>query len=132
MKVSTNELANAVVKELNRYTEEVENRVAAAVIEVGNLGANELRSINQVEESNVWKHYPTGWTTETKRRKGQQTSEIHNKTYYRLTHLLENGHVIKNGTGRTYGDTRKFPHIAAVDKKSVELLDKKIREAIEG
>lgn len=132
MKVSTNELAGAVIKELNRYTEEVENRVAAAVIEVGNLGAKELQGITQVDESNVWKNYPRGWTTENKRRKGQQTSEIHNKTYYRLTHLLENGHVIKNGTGRTYGNTRAFPHIEAVDKKSVELLDKKIREAIEG
>lgn len=132
MKVSTNELAGAVIKELNRYTEEVENRVAAAVIEVGNLGAKELQGITQVDESNVWKNYPRGWTTENKRRKGQQTSEIHNKTYYRLTHLLENGHVIKNGTGRTYGNTRAFPHIQAVDKKSVELLDKKIREAIEG
>lgn len=132
MKVSTNELAGAVIKELNRYTEEVEARVAAAVIEVGNLGAKELQGITQVDESNVWKNYPRGWTTENKRRKGQQTSEIHNKTYYRLTHLLENGHVIKNGTGRTYGNTRAFPHIEAVDKKSVELLDKKIREAIEG
>lgn len=132
MKVSTDELANAVVKELSRYTEEVESRVAAAVIEVGNLGAKELQGITQVDESNVWKNYPRGWTTENKRRKGQQTSEIHNKTYYRLTHLLENGHVIKNGTGRTYGNTRAFPHIEAVDKKSVELLDKKIREAIEG
>lgn len=132
MKVSTNELAGAVIKELNRYTEEVEARVAAAVIEVGNLGAKELQGINKVGESNTWEHYPTGWTTETKRRKGQQTSEIHNKTYYRLTHLLENGHVIKNGTGRTYGETNPFPHIKAVDEKSVELLDKKIREAIEG
>ena len=132
MKVSTNELAGAVIKELNRYTEEVEARVAAAVIEVGNLGAKELQGINQVDESNVWKNYPRGWTTENKRRKGQQTSEIHNKTYYRLTHLLENGHVIKNGTGRTYENTRACPHIEAVDKKSVELLDKKIREAIEG
>lgn len=132
MKVSTNELASAVIKELGRYTEEVEARVAAAVIEVGNLGAKELQGITQVDKSNVWKNYPRGWTTENKRRKGQQTSEIHNKTYYRLTHLLENGHVIKNGTGRTYGNTRAFPHIEAVDKKSVELLDKKIREAIEG
>lgn len=130
--VSPDEFAQAIIKELDRYTDEVEKKVAAAVIYVGNKGAKTLRSINKVDESNVWKNYPTGWTTETKRRKGEQTSEIHNKAHYQLTHLLENGHVIKNGTGRSYGNTRSFKHIANVDQESVELLEKMIKEAIEG
>lgn len=130
MEINPDEFAAAILKELERYTDEVESKVAAAVIYVGKKGAKDLKSINKVGDSNTWTKYPQGWTTENKRRKGQMFSEIHNKAHYQLTHLLENGHVIKNGTGRTYGSTREFPHIANVDAESVELLEKMIKEAL--
>lgn len=131
MKVSPDQLGKAILQELETYTEEVERKVATAVIYAGNEGAKDLRATTD-KGVNTWKVYPKGWTTENKRRKGKQTSEIHNKTKYRLTHLLENGHVIKNGTGRTYGEVKPYPHIADVDTKTVDLLEKKILEAIQG
>ena len=130
MKVSTDELAKAVIRELNVYTEEVEEAVSKAVIAVGKESANELRATTQVAGSNVWKNYPRSWKSTPVRRKGKQEAKVHNVDDYRLTHLLENGHVIKNGTGRTYGRTREFPHIITVEQKAVEELEKKIREAI--
>lgn len=130
MKVSTDELAKAVIRELNVYTEEVEEAVSKAVIAVGKESANELRATTQVAGSNVWKNYPRSWKSTPIRRKGKQEAKVHNVDDYRLTHLLENGHVIKNGTGRTYGRTREFPHIITVEQKSVEELEKRIREAI--
>ena len=132
MKVSPDQLGKAILKELETYTEEVQLNVAAAVIYVGNTTAKDLRAVNQVSGSNVWKKYPKGWNAQNVRKKGKQTSEVHNATEYRLTHLLENGHVIKNGTGRTYGMTRAFTHIALAEEKAVDLLEKKILEAIEG
>lgn len=131
-KVQISQLASEVLKAMDEYTEEVTEKVQQAVRDVGRDTARNLRAVNQVTGSNVWKRYPSGWAVKNTARKGKQIAEVHNKDHYRLTHLLENGHVIKNGTGRTYGNTRAFPHIEAVDKKSVELLDKKIREAIEG
>ena len=130
MKVSTNELGSAILKELSTYTEEVEEAVSKAVITVGKEAANELRATTQVAGSNVWKNYPQSWKSTPERRKGKQVGKVHDVDHYRLTHLLENGHVIKNGTGRTYGRTREFPHIITVEQKSVEELEKRIREAI--
>lgn len=38
---------------------------------------------------------------------------------YRLAHLLEYGHLTRNGTGRTYGSTPAYPHIEDVEKWAV-------------
>lgn len=129
-KVSPDQLGAAIIKELNRYTEEVEKAVSQAVIDVGKQSANELRNVRQVDESNVWNKYPLGWKSTNTRSRRKQEATVHNVNHYQLTHLLENGHVIKNGTGRTYGNTRKFPHIITVEKKSVEELEKRIKEAV--
>lgn len=46
--------------------------------------------------------YRKGWkATVTTDETGTECT-VHNKRY-QLTHLLENGHVIKNQTGKTYG-----------------------------
>lgn len=131
VKVSPDQLGQAILKELEIYTEEVSEAVSNAVLDIGKESAKELRTINQVSGSNVWQNYPKGWTVQNTKRKGRTIAEVHNKEHYRLTHLLENGHVIKNGTGRTYGNTRKFEHIKPVEEKAVKELEKKIMEAIE-
>ena len=130
VKVSADQLGKAILEELEKYSEEVSDAVHYAVLEIGKKTAKELRTVNQVSGSNTWQNYPKGWTTLNKRRKGKTISEVHNKEHYRLTHLLEHGHVIKNGTGRTYGSTRKFEHIAPVEEKAVKELEEKIKEAI--
>ena len=44
---------------------------------------------------------------------------VHNKTDYQLTHLLENGHVIRNKKG-TYGRAPAHPHIKPIEAKNSE------------
>ena len=41
-----------------------------------------------------------------------------------------NGHVIKNGTGRTFGKTRAFPHIAPVNDWVQEELPKRVERKL--
>ena len=130
IKVKPDDLSKEILKQLEIYTEEVQQKVAEAVIQVGDQTAKELRTVNQVAGSNVWKNYPRGWTTQNTKTKERQISEVYNRTGFRLTHLLENGHVIKNGTGRVFGRTREFPHISVAEEKAVDLLEQKIKEAI--
>lgn len=48
------------------------------------------------------------------------------KPYYRLTHLLENGHALLNG-----GRSRVFPHIRYGAEYAVNNIENKIKEAVE-
>ena len=55
---------------------------------------------------------------------------VHNADHYRLAHLLEKGHAIRNGTGRTYGSTRAFPHIKPTEEWVKQELPRKVEELI--
>lgn len=56
---------------------------------------------------------------------------VHNQEHYRLTHLLEKGHVIRNGTGRTFGKTGEYPHIAPVNDWANEELQRRIKQEMQ-
>lgn len=65
--------------------------------------------------------YATGWVAST-RTKGEWI--VYNKTHYRLTHLLEKGHVTVYKTGK-YGSKRTTapnPHIAIAEKEMKDMV----------
>lgn len=68
--------------------------------------------------------YAKGWTV---KKLGESDFVVHNKTDYQLTHLLENGHVIKNKKG-TYGRTNGIKHIAPVEEWAADELPRRIME----
>lgn len=70
--------------------------------------------------------YASGWGT---KREGEMDVIVHNRTDYQLTHLLENGHVIRNKKG-TYGRTHGIKHIAPVEEWAVDELPRRIIEDI--
>ena len=75
--------------------------------------------------------YAEGWTTKTQRnRSGITDIIVWNSTNYQLTHLLENGHVIRNKKG-TYGRTRGIKHIAPVEDWAIDELPKEIERRME-
>lgn len=47
-----------------------------------------------------------------------------------LTHLLEFGHVTRNGTGRTYEDTPAHPHIEDAEKFGTERFTELVMEEV--
>lgn len=70
--------------------------------------------------------YAKGWGV---KREGDMDVVVHNRTDYQLTHLLENGHVIRNKKG-TYGRTSGIKHIAPVEEWAVDELPRRIMEDI--
>ena len=70
--------------------------------------------------------YSKGWAV---KREGEMDVIIHNRTDYQLTHLLENGHVIRNKKG-TYGRTNGIKHIAPVEEWAIDELPRRIMEDI--
>lgn len=67
--------------------------------------------------------YAKGWG-KTSRKTDSPLKEvtIHNKNEYRLTHLLEFGHSLKNG-----GRTRAFPHIKPAEEKAIQKLIERLK-----
>lgn len=67
--------------------------------------------------------YKKGWSVRTKRLKYGFDGVIYNKTHPRLTHLLNNGHIVRNQFG-TYGREEGDNHIMnARDRAEEYLLD---------
>lgn len=54
---------------------------------------------------------------------------VHNATDYQLTHLLENSHVIANGSG-TYGRSTPIKHIEPAEQWASEELPRRVIEEL--
>lgn len=73
------------------------------------------------------RRYAEGWKV-TKQGRGDLV--VHNPSNYQLTHLLENGHVIRNKKG-TYGRTHPIKHIEPAEEWASEELPRRILEDID-
>lgn len=71
--------------------------------------------------------YAGGWTA-----KKEPSGEIivHNSDHYQLTHLLENGHVVRNKKG-TYGRAPAHKHIKPVESWANNEFQRLIKEGID-
>jgi len=57
------------------------------------------------------------------------TAVVHNTKHYQLTHLLENGHVVRNKKG-TYGRAPAIKHIAPVEEWANNELPNEIERSL--
>lgn len=71
--------------------------------------------------------YASGWT---KKKESARSIIVHNATHYQLTHLLENGHVIRNKKG-TFGRAPAHKHIKPVETWANREFQRLIKEGIE-
>ncbi len=125
-KVKVDNLASAVLQELNNYVGATDEAVDKGVSETAKDAVKKLQSAHPAGSGQYgsWdKSYNRGWTV--KKTKRDKTATIHNATDYQLTHLLEKGHAKVNG-----GRTRAFPHIAPVAEECEDALLKNIKKYI--
>ena len=97
-------------KILDAYEVRVENVYEVSVSRVSREAVQRLRNTSPKKSGS----YARGWSLKKVKSRANVTDVIvHNRTDYQLTHLLENGHVIRNKKGE-YGRTRPIKHIAPV------------------
>lgn len=108
-----------VLDEINKDVEESARR---------NIDRTAKESVQKLRNTSPKKtgSYAKGWGT---KKQGDMDVVVHNRTDYQLTHLLENGHVIKNKKG-TYGRTHGIKHIAPVEEWASDELPRRIMEDI--
>ena len=125
------DLSKEIGKLLDEYGAEVTKSLQAIVPAVGKDAASKLRK----ESPRKTGRYKKGWTsTSTIIRTGASATVYGKSGTYQLAHLLEKGHVVKNGrsrvTGEVYGEAGAYPHIAPVNDWANQELPKLVERKI--
>ena len=107
---------------LNEVDKDVQNSTKRNIDSVAKECVQKLKNTSPVKTGS----YAKGWGT---KRQGDMDVVVHNRTDYQLTHLLENGHVIRNKKG-TYGRAPGIKHIKPVEEWAIDELPRRIMEDI--
>jgi hypothetical protein len=126
--MDVNGLAAAIEHELQSYSDAVSEKIGDAVEIVGDEVNAEIKEHEAFDQ-------PTGKYVKSFRvKKIDESKYSHTRIWhvaspnYRLTHLLENGHALRNG-----GRARAFPHIIfgeqLAERRMLELSEKAVQDA---
>lgn len=112
---------------MTMYNERVREAVDEAAKEASKSCVEQLRNTSPKKSG----EYARGWTVKKQTKKRSSVSDyiVHNKGLYGLTHLLENGHVIRNKKG-TYGRTHPIKHIGPAADTAIQRFDLSARTRI--
>lgn len=123
-KVRVDQLADAVMEELDKYKDLATDDMKKAVKDAGKTVRTEItnnapRRTGKYAKS--WRDKVTGENADSI----QVT--VHSPNRYQIAHLLENGHAKRNG-----GRVRAIPHIKPAEDKGEEQLERDITKALGG
>lgn len=124
-KVTIDNLADAVGDILAEYEGQVYENLDEITQRIGRKGVEALK--NSSKDTFDGKKYASGWAMQAEKNRLYTTVTIYNKKQAGLAHLLENGHVKANGTGR-YGFWEGKEHILPVEQKLVSEYESEVSE----
>lgn len=127
-KTAIDKLNQAISGILSEYAEDIQGNVDQIAEQMGKKGVQALRKEARrvLKPSKSGKsEYARGWKMQVEKGRLSTTITIYND-HPALPHLLEYGHVTRNGTGRTYAPTPAHEHIAPVEKELVETFEREV------
>ena len=125
------DFSGAVREILEEYSDEVVDVVTEAADETRKEAVRRLRAASR--ENFGSGDYSKGWTSELKKGAFGASATVYGRSpTSSLAHLLEFGHVTRNGTGRTYAPTPAHPHIEAVNDWAAEDFTDRVERKLEG
>lgn len=125
-RVTLDGLAAAIQDVLDEYGKDVAARTEEVVKKVAKAGAQAVATSARDNLGGTGV-YASGWTSRVEVGRLQVTGVIYNKDRPGLAHLLEHGHVTRNGTGRTFRPTPAHVHIAPIEEKIAEDFEKAVK-----
>lgn len=123
-KTPIDKLNEAISKMLSEYEGQIAGNLGEIVENMGKKGAQALKQKSR-ESVNGSGEYAKGWKSQTTQGRTGATAVIYND-HPGLPHLLEYGHVTRNGTGRTFPRTPAHEHIAPVADEIAETFEKEV------
>lgn len=102
------DLSQEIVKAMQQYSGVVSETVETVLKDVGKDAQKRVKVASPKKTG----AYRRSWKVSVERESGRILVAVHaKKPYYRLTHLLEDGHKTRGGKGRV----RAYPHIRQVE-----------------
>lgn len=125
--ISPDELVEALAEATRNMTEEVVEEVENGLERIAKETVEEIKRLSPVYKGNSKKlkkgDYRKKWKCMIEKERGVTKVTIYNQKGA-LTHLLEHGHLVKNGTGRVLGNADPIPHIEIAQKHAEEKIDR--------
>lgn len=121
------EVSGAIREILDDYSVKTKRVANDEIDQIGKESVAKLKNTSPKRTGG----YAKDWALKRYRpRSGIIDVVVHNRKHYSLTHLLENGHVIRNEKGE-YGRTSGIKHIAPVEEWAADELPKRIERELE-
>lgn len=124
-KVAIDDLAQEVMVGLQEYADLASGAMKKAVQRSGRRVRKEIKANAPKDEGD----YQKSWSV---RKENETASQLHlivySKNRYQLAHLLEHGHVTRNGKRRVKGP----PHILPAEEVGAKQLQEDIERALRG
>lgn len=114
------DITSLITQALKEYTTDVVEEIDRQAIKIANATVKELKQTSP-RRTHGGRHYADGWA----RTKVDGNQVVYNKAKPGLTHLLEKGHLMRNGKM-----SKKYPHIFPAEEKATADYEKAVEKAI--
>lgn len=126
---SPDELTKFLTSAFQQFADGLTAELEDGLSQIGRDTAAELRLTSPISEEDPRNpdkkpgKYRRGWKVSKDKYRGSFTVSVHNRQYS-LVHLLENGHLNRDGTSRS----RAFPHVAPAQANAERKVDELLRK----
>lgn len=125
-------IEGAISKYLEEYSDEVIHATEKIVVDVAKDSVKKLKADSPKREGASKHQYSKGWTYKLDNKRLRVGAVIYGKKgTYNLAHLLEYGHVLRNG-GRTVGEASARPHIKKVEEWAIHEFEIRLKRELGG
>ena len=115
-------------KILEEFRDDVDKNMNEAIKKVTKAGAKQVKA--NARSAVGGKKYASGWTSQFESGRLSAQGTKYNRSQPGMPHLLEYGHVTRNGTGRTYKPTPEHPHIESVEQELEQTIIKELKATL--